>query len=202
MGRVSARQGRRARPAAGRTARAHDVTPRSRRGAHAASRPGERPVAVAILTVSDTRRGAGDRGGALAERLVRRAGHAVVARDWARDEVAAIRRAARGLLGRRAVDAVIVTGGTGVAPRDVTPEALAPLVDKRLPGFGEAFRAASWAEVGAASWMSRAEAAVARGRLLVSLPGSPQAVRLALERVLLPELAHVARTLGRFRTEE
>ncbi len=97
---------------------------------------------------------------------------------------------------------LIVTGGTGVAPRDVTPEALAPLVERWLPGFGERFRALSVAEVGAAAWLSRAAAGVARGRLLVMLPGSTAAVTLAVRRLLLPELVHAVRLLGRFPTEE
>uniref|UniRef100_A0A832HZU5 Molybdenum cofactor biosynthesis protein B n=1 Tax=Eiseniibacteriota bacterium TaxID=2212470 RepID=A0A832HZU5_UNCEI len=192
-GRRPARAGRAAAPR-----RASSV----RGGAHAARRPGERPVVVAILTVSDTRRGADDLGGAAAERAVRAAGHAVAMRGWTRDDVAAIRRAVRAMLARPDVDAVLVTGGTGAAARDVTPEAVAPLVDKPLPGFGEAFRAASWRQVGAAAWLSRAAAGVARGRLLVTLPGAPRAVKLALTEVLLPELAHVARMLGRFDTEE
>ncbi|MBI1799051.1 MAG: molybdenum cofactor biosynthesis protein MoaB [Candidatus Eisenbacteria bacterium] len=159
---------------------------------------GDRPVRCAVLTVSDTRRGADDLSGALAERMISRAGHAVAARGWVRDDRAAIRRAVRALLLRPDLDALIVTGGTGAAPRDVTPEALLPLCERVLPGFGEMFRALSLEQVGTAAWMSRAEAAVAQGRLLVMLPGSRPAVELALERVLLPELAHVIRTLGRF----
>jgi molybdenum cofactor biosynthesis protein B len=124
----------------------------------------------------------------------------VVARGWSPDQVTSLRRIARALLARRELDALIVTGGTGVAPRDVTPEAFAPLWERRLPGFGELFRVFSVSEVGAAAWLSRAEAGIVRGRLVVLLPGSRAAVRLALERVLLPELAHVIRTLGRFRT--
>jgi len=171
----------------------------ARTGAHAMRARGDRPVACAILTVSDTRRGARDESGALAERLLTRAGHRVMARAWSPDDVRALRRAARLVLARPDLDALIVTGGTGVAPRDVTPEAFAPLWERRLPGFGELFRVFSVRQVGTAAWMSRAEAGVARGRLVVLLPGSRAAVRLALERVLLPELRHCVRTLGRFR---
>jgi molybdenum cofactor biosynthesis protein B len=150
-----------------------------------------------VITVSDTR-GAGDdaSGDAIARRL-ERAGHAVASRAWVRDEPAAIRRAVRGALAKRAVDAVILTGGTGVSPRDRTPEALAPLLDRELPGFGERFRLRSFEQVGAAAWLSRAGAGVARGRLIVFLPGSTRAVELALDEVLLPELVHVLRMLGR-----
>jgi molybdenum cofactor biosynthesis protein B len=178
------------------------MTPRlaRRAGAHRARVPGERPVTCAVLTVSDTRRGAQDSSGALAERLLERAGHRVVARGWSPDAAPALRRTARAMLARRDLDALIVTGGTGVSPRDVTPEAFEPLWDRRLPGFGELFRVFSVREVGTAAWLSRAEAGVARGRLVVLLPGSRAAVRLALERVLLPELHHVIRTLGRIQT--
>jgi molybdenum cofactor biosynthesis protein B len=171
-----------------------------RTGAHRARVPGERPVACAVLTVSDTRRGAQDSSGALAEALLERAGHRVVTRGWSPDAEPALRRTARAMLARRDLDALIVTGGTGVSPRDVTPEAFEPLWDRRLPGFGELFRVFSVREVGTAAWLSRAEAGVARGRLVVLLPGSRAAVRLALERVLLPELHHVIRTLGRLQT--
>jgi len=164
---------------------------------HAARRRDDPPVGVGILTVSDTRRGADDTSGDTAQRLFERARHRVVARVWCRDELAAVRRAARALLRRADLDAVFVTGGTGVAPRDVTPEALAPLVAKPLPGFGEYFRARSARQVGTAAWMSRAGAGVASGRLLVWCPGSTRAVRLALTDCLLPELSHVVRTLAR-----
>lgn len=169
-----------------------------RRPAHAA----RHPVGCAIVTVSDTRGPAEDRSGAVLQQRLERGGHRVVARAWVRDERPALRRCVRTLLGRRGVHAVLVTGGTGVAPRDVTPEALAPLVGRWLPGFGELFRALSYHEVGSAAWLSRAAAGIAKGRLLVLLPGSPAAVRLAADRLLVPELAHVARLLGRLPSGE
>ena len=151
----------------------------------------------AIITVSDTRGAADDPSGDRAQKLLEAAGHTVLARRWVRDDRAAIRRAAKMLLRRRDVDAVIVTGGTGVAARDVTPEALEPLYDRALPGFGEHFRACSEAQVGTAAWLSRASAGVVGSRLLVLLPGSTRAVELAMKDVLLPELGHVLRLLGR-----
>jgi molybdenum cofactor biosynthesis protein B len=172
--------------------------PAAPRGAHAQRLIGERPVACGVLTVSDTRRGRADTGGARAEQAILAAGHAVIARAWCADERAAIRRSVRSLLARRGLDALIVTGGTGIAPCDVTPEAIEPLFERRLPGFGEIFRMLSFLEIGPAAWLSRADAGIVRGRLVVLLPGSPAAVALALERVLLPELAHAVRTLGRF----
>ena len=172
---------------------------RSHRPAHAA--PGPRPVRCAVLTVSDTRGKRQDQSGAVIQRLLERAGHVVVARDWVRDEPGAVRRAARAALKRPEVDVLIATGGTGVAPRDRTPEALGPLMGKWLPGFGERFRALSHSQVGSAAWLSRAAAGVVAGRLLVMLPGSPAAVELAMRRLLLPELGHVIRLLGRFNLE-
>ena len=176
---------------------------RAPRGAgHAAAKKGPRPVGCAILTVSDTRRGAADTSGAAIERLLVRARHQVVRRAWVTDDRAAIRRAARGALARGDVDVLIVTGGTGLAARDVTPEALEPLIERWLPGFGELFRFASMMRVGAAAWLSRAAAGVARGRLVVMLPGSKLAVELAMKRLVLPELIHAVRMLGRYPTEE
>ena len=171
------------------------MTPRRPRG-HAQQSP-PRPVIAGVLTVSDTRRGADDTGGALAERLLTTA-RCVVTRAWVKDDVTHIRAAVRSLLRRKEVDLLVVTGGTGVAPRDVTPDAIEPLLDRALPGFGERFRALSAGSVGSAAWLSRAGAGIARGRLVVYLPGSPGAVQDALEQLLLPELAHALRLLGRF----
>jgi molybdenum cofactor biosynthesis protein B len=170
--------------------------------AHAHAAGVERPAGCAIVTVSDTRRAAEDASGAAIRKRLEAAGHRVVARAWVRDEVAAIRRAARAALRRAGVDAVIVTGGTGVAPRDVTPEAIEPLYEKALPGFGERFRAASERQVGGAAWLSRASAGIVAGRLVVVLPGSTRAVELALSRLLVPELSHVLRLIGRFPNQE
>jgi molybdopterin adenylyltransferase len=173
-------------------------TTRARRPAAHQSHGAPRRVGCAIITSSDTRRGREDTAGALIERLVTQAGHRVTTRAWVRDEPAALRRAARAALARVDVDVLIVTGGTGLGPRDRTPEALTPLAERAVPGFGELFRARSAEQVGAAAWLSRAEAFVARGRLVVLLPGSRAAVELALKRLLLPELVHAVRMLGRF----
>jgi molybdenum cofactor biosynthesis protein B len=171
------------------------VSPRRIPAEHARVRP-PRAIGAVIITVSDTRRGKDDTSGALAERLLTKAG-ATTLRAWVEDDVAAIRRATRAALANSAVDVVVLTGGTGVAPRDVTPEAVEPLLERPLPGFGERFRALSAREVGSAAWLSRAGAGVARGRLVVYLPGSSGAVRQALEQLLIPELAHALRLLGR-----
>jgi molybdenum cofactor biosynthesis protein B len=173
------------------------VSARRRPAEHARAQRPPRNIGVAIITVSDTRRGKDDTSGALAEQLLEKLG-AGTSRAWVKDDVAAIRRATRAALAKRAVDVVVLTGGTGVAPRDVTPEAVEPLLERSLPGFGERFRALSAGEVGSAAWLSRAGAGVARGRLVVYLPGSSGAVRQALEQLLIPELAHALRLLGRF----
>jgi molybdenum cofactor biosynthesis protein B len=173
------------------------VATRSRAGEHGTAQKAARKVGVAVLTVSDTRRGERDTSGALAEQLLTAAGHTVTSRAWVRDDIRAIRAALRLVLARRDTDAVVLTGGTGIAKRDVTPEAVEPLLDVTLPGFGERFRAASWASVGPAAWLSRAGAGVAQGRLVVYLPGSSGAVRDGLERLVIPELVHAVRLLGR-----
>jgi len=174
------------------------VTGELRSPGHARGQSAPRAIGVAIVTVSDTRRGADDTSGALAEQRLAKSGASVESRAWVKDDVTAIRRAVRAALGKRTVDVVLLTGGTGLAPRDVTPEAVEPLLDRALPGFGERFRALSAREVGSAAWLSRAGAGVARGRLVVYLPGSSGAVRQALTELLIPELTHAVRLLGRF----
>jgi molybdenum cofactor biosynthesis protein B len=169
---------------------------------HAHAAPAPRPVSCAVVTVSDTRGATDDRSGDAIVKLLERAGHRIARRAWVADDRAAIRRAVRAALSVRTVDAVLLAGGTGVAPRDVTPEALAPLLTRTLPGFGERFRALSWAQVGSAAWLSRAFAGVADGRLIVALPGSTHAVELAVRELLVPELGHVVRLLGRFKPGE
>ncbi len=168
-------------------------------GAHA---PPRVSAGCAILTVSDTRGPSDDGSGDRAQALLVAAGHRIVARKWVKDRRAAIRVAAQALLRRRDADVVVVTGGTGVAPRDVTPEALEPLYARALPGFGERFRARSEAQVGTAAWLSRASAGIARGRVLAMLPGSTRAVELALTELLIPELGHLLGLLGRASNRE
>ncbi len=153
-------------------------------------------VRVAVLTVSDTRTLDDDASGrALAEGLVA-GGHALVARRLVRDEPAEVRREVEALLAEGA-RVVITTGGTGIAARDTTYEALEGLIEKRLDGFGELFRALSYAQIGPAAMMSRAVAGTCRGGLVVALPGSLDAVTLALSKLLLPELPHLAKLAAR-----
>jgi molybdenum cofactor biosynthesis protein B len=165
-------------------------SPASREHHHRKSAPTQVPTAV--ITVSDTRTLESDTGGALVAQLLEQAGHPVVAREIAKDERAQIASALRAQLARDEVRAVILTGGTGVAPRDVTPEAIEPLLERVLPGFGELFRALSYQEIGSAALVSRALAGLASGRVVFALPGSRGAVELAMRKLVLPELAHLA----------
>jgi molybdenum cofactor biosynthesis protein B len=147
-------------------------------------------VRVAAITVSDTRTPANDEGGArLCERL-EAAGCTVAMRVIVRDEPEELRAAIARVCDEDLADAIVTTGGTGIAPRDRTFEAVEALLEKKLDGFGEAFRRLSWDEVGARAVLSRAVAGIHRGRLVAALPGSPKAVVLAVDRVLAPILPH------------
>ena len=149
-----------------------------------------RRIRVAAVTVSDTRTPADDEGGArLCERL-EAAGWVVTMRAIVRDDPHELRTLVTRVCDEDLADAVVTTGGTGIAPRDRTYEALEALLEKKLDGFGEAFRRLSWDEVGPRAVLSRAVAGVHRGRILAALPGSPKAVVLAVDRVLAPILAH------------
>jgi molybdopterin adenylyltransferase len=148
-------------------------------------------LGFAAVTVSDSRTPETDDGGLAIRALVKHAGHQLVEARIVPDEIEAIRTAVRELLGKADVDVVVTTGGTGVAPRDVTLEALAPLLERPLEGFGELFRMLSYKEVGAAAMLSRAAAGVVSGKAVFALPGSPKAVALAMEQLILPEAAHL-----------
>lgn len=150
-----------------------------------------RELAIAVITVSDTRGAKTDSGGDLLAEGLSAAGHKVVARRWVPDDRALIRAELDALLGDPSVQVILLTGGSGLAPRDVTPEALAGLFEREIPGFGELFRMLSYDEIGAAAMLSRATAGVAKGRIIAALPGSRGALRLALERLLIPELGHL-----------
>ncbi len=154
-------------------------------------------VCSAVFTVSDSRTVATDSSGQLIQERLEAAGHAVSDRTILKDDPDAIRAAVLGCLGNPAVDAIIVTGGTGVSPRDVTPDAIEPLLQKVLTGFGELFRMLSFEEIGAAAVLSRALAGTAERTVVYVMPGSSAAVRLAMDRLILPELAHVVGQLRR-----
>jgi molybdenum cofactor biosynthesis protein B len=167
-----------------------ETNPASGTHHHRKSAPAQVPTAV--ITVSDTRTLDTDAGGARVAELLGAAGHPVVVREIVKDEPAEISAMLSALLERDDVGAVILTGGTGVAPRDVTPEAVEPLLDRVVPGFGELFRALSYEQIGSAALLSRALAGLASGRVVFVLPGSRGAVELAMEKLILPELGHLA----------
>jgi molybdenum cofactor biosynthesis protein B len=166
---------------------------------HKASAPGPKTIRVTVVTVSDTRTAETDEGGKLAVALCQAAGFTVAggASTIVADDPGRLRELVAGLAARADVDAVLVTGGTGLAARDSTPEALAPLFGKTLPGFGELFRALSFAEIGPAAMLSRAAAGTIGQAIVFTLPGSPGGVRLALERLILPELPHIVAQVRR-----
>ena len=149
------------------------------------------PVPVAIVTVSDTRTEATDLNGQYLREAVAAAGHRVAAYRLIRDEPVEVAAVLEELAAGDALVS-IWNGGTGIAPRDATYDVLARMLEKTLPGFGELFRMLSYEEVGAAAMLSRAVAGTYRGKIVFSVPGSPAAVRLAWEKLIAPELEHVA----------
>jgi molybdenum cofactor biosynthesis protein B len=152
---------------------------------------------VAVLTVSDTRTLENDEGGNLIETLLVQAGHVVDCRAIVVDEHQAIDSEARALLSRPGVHALLVTGGTGLAARDQTTDAIEGLYDATIPGYGELFRMLSFAEIGPAAMLSRASAGRFGQQVVVTMPGSPAGVRLAMERLIVPELPHLVFHAGK-----
>ena len=146
------------------------------------------PLAIAVVTVSDSRTLQTDTSGAAIVECLIEAGHSIARRDLVPDDAAVLRETFRRLIQDERSEVVIATGGTGITARDVTPEALAPFVTKTIPGFGELFRWLSYADIGAATIQSRAEAALCSHSLVFLLPGSTKAVRLALDKIVLPQL--------------
>ena len=148
-------------------------------------------IHCAVITVSDTRTLETDRSGQLMQRLLHEAGHHVLAYTIVKDEPAQIQAALQQLSQKTALEAIIINGGTGIAPRDTTYDAIALLLEKTLPGFGELFRWLSYQEIGSRAIASRAIAGVFSGKLVFSVPGSTGAVTLAMQALILPELRHL-----------
>jgi len=144
-----------------------------------------------IVTVSDTRKDETDTSGRAIATLLEGAGHHVAGRIIVKDDAIEVRTAVERQLASGDVDVIISTGGTGIAVRDTTFEAIDSLLEKRLPGFGELFRMLSYEQIGSAAIMSRATAGISARHIVVALPGSEAAVRLAVEKLLLPELGHL-----------
>jgi molybdenum cofactor biosynthesis protein B len=157
------------------------------------------PAAIrcAVLTISDTRTEATDTGGAAIVALLEGGGHVVTGRTIVRDEPADVRAWIEREVAAGDARVLITTGGTGISARDGTFEVASALIEKPLPGFGELFRMLSYQEIGAAAMLSRACAGRVGRAILVCLPGSEHAVRLAVEKLLLPELGHLAREATR-----
>jgi molybdenum cofactor biosynthesis protein B len=162
---------------------------------HRASAPAT--VRCFVLTISDTRTEDTDTGGRAIAELLAAAGHIVEGRRIVRDEPAAVAALVRDRAADPQVDVILTTGGTGITRRDSTFEAIDGVLEKRLPGFGELFRMLSFQEIGAAAMLSRACAGTCDGTIVVALPGSEHAVRLAMTRLILPELGHLVAEIRR-----
>jgi molybdenum cofactor biosynthesis protein B len=173
----------------------HSHSPESR---SAKEHKSHAPVQVAtyVVTCSDSRSSAADESGRAIQDALRAAGHPLAGYRVVRDEPEEIRQAVMEAKGAGA-RALIFNGGTGIGRRDSTVEVLEQLFEKTLPGFGELFRSLSFQEIGSAAMMSRAVAGTYQGMMIFALPGSPQAVQLALDRLILPELGHTIRELTR-----
>ena len=152
-----------------------------------------KPLRVAVLTVSDTRNEATDKSGALLVERIREAGHVEAAKSIVRDEIYAIRAIVSGWIADSEVEVVITTGGTGLTGRDGTPEAIEPLLDKVIEGFGELFRTISYEEIGASSFQSRCIAGVANATYIFCLPGSSGACATGWDKLIASQLDYRTR---------
>jgi len=154
-------------------------------------------VSCAVLTISDTRTERDDESG---QRLVRKlgeSGHRVIRYCILKNEADSIKKKIYELLKEEELQVIITSGGTGVSRRDITIETIYPILEKKLDGFGELFRSLTYQEIGTGSIMSRAIAGVARGKVIICLPGSPEATNLAMDKIILPEIGHLVREATR-----
>lgn len=156
-----------------------------------------RPLGVFVLTVSTSRSPSEDHSGVLLQELARAEGHVVAGYRLVPDDPDIVGATLDEGLRDPAVHFVVINGGTGISARDLTPMVVATRLERVLPGFGELFRMLSWAEVGAAAMLSSALGGVARGRPVFSVPGSTAASRLAMEKLILPEIRHLVRELAK-----
>lgn len=150
-----------------------------------------------VLTVSDTRTEQNDVSGHAILELLESSGHHVTGRAIVKDEPAQVDYAVRAQLAKPDVQVILTTGGTGISTRDRSFEAISGILEKKIDGFGELFRMLSYEAIGPAAMLSRACAGAARGKIIISLPGSENAVRLAMTKLVLPELGHMVREVGR-----
>ena len=155
----------------------------------------QKNVRCFVITVSDSRDESTDTSGRTIKQFLSGEGHHAAGYRIVKDEPLEIAALLEEALGKADVEAVIVNGGTGIAPRDGTYEVVSRFLDKKLDGFGEIFRYLSYLDIGSAAIMSRAAAGTARGKVLISLPGSKGAVTLAMEKLILPEIRHMVSQL-------
>ena len=160
---------------------------------------GESPLSIAsaVVTISDTRIPATDRSGTLIVQFLEGAGHRVLDRQIIPDEPDRIRSVVSGYASRGDIQVVLMTGGTGISPRDQTYETMLSLLNRPLPGYGELFRFLSYEEIGSAAILSRALGGVIGRMAVFTMPGSTAAVRLAMEKLILPELTHIIREISK-----
>ena len=154
-------------------------------------------VGCAVITISDTRTEQDDESGELIKQKLSENGHRVMAYALLKNEAESLQKKLHELLARQEIQVIITCGGTGLGSRDVSVETISPILEKRLDGFGELFRSLSYQEVGTVSIMSRAMAGVAGSRVIICLPGSLGAVRLAMDKIILPEIGHMVREATR-----
>lgn len=159
------------------------------------SRSKSKQIGCAVLTLSDTRTLQNDSSGDLIVRLLVDAGHLVIQRDLIQDEPSDLKNRIEKFLNQTDIEAIITTGGTGVSPRDRTIDVLESIFETKLPGFGELFRMLSYEQIGPATMLSRATGGIANGKVIFALPGSAQAVELAMKKIITPELSHVVTML-------
>jgi molybdenum cofactor biosynthesis protein B len=164
---------------------------------HKAHAPAAAAVRVFIVTASDSRTPETNQGGQLVREMAQAAGFTIAGETLLPDDREAIRATLSGVVDRQEADAILLTGGTGLAERDNTVEAVASLLEKRIDGYGELFRMLSFAEIGPAAMLSRAIGGTIGRIAIFAMPGSPAGVRLAMERLIVPELAHVVGELSR-----
>jgi molybdopterin adenylyltransferase len=162
---------------------------------HEHKEKGKKSIRCFVITVSDTRDETTDTSGQAIKKFLAGEGHQEAGYRIVKDEPAQIEALLDRALGQNDIDAVIVNGGTGIAPRDGTYEVVSRFLEKKLDGFGEIFRYLSYLDIGSAAIMSRAAAGSARGKILISLPGSKGAVTLAMEKLILPEIRHMVSQL-------
>ena len=166
-------------------------------GYHEHKESAPRSVICAVLTISDSRTEQDDESGGLIKQRLGENGHQVMSYSILKNDAAAIKNKIYELLELAEIQVIIASGGTGISHRDITVDTIEPVLEKRLDGFGELFRFLTYQEIGTGSIMSRAIAGVAKGKVIICLPGSLGAATLAMDRIILPEIGHLVREATR-----